>query len=146
MYVGITQRNKCPDWVLDMIDGGIDLLWESAVAEVTAEMQAKYPDADESEIDEMAERELEYFETDSQHILIGDWKQIDGQYVPDTDGKHGFAAEYTDFCGGTLSIVWSRTTKQCHHTSPCFVMSDGSGPCGDLDTSGNSRTAYCLPE
>lgn len=63
----------------------------------------------------------------------------------DSSGKTGYALTYnTD--SGNLCVEYSRTTKPCHHTSPCYVMADGSGPCGDLNTAGNSVIAFCLPD
>lgn len=46
---------------------------------------------------------------------------------------------------GAGPVEWSRHTTPCHHTSPCYVMADGSGPCGDLDTPGDSVVAFALP-
>ena len=60
------------------------------------------------------------------------------------DKTKEFAAVYNSD-SGNISVEFSQTTRSCHHTSPCYVMADGSGPCGNLDTPGNSVVAYDLP-
>lgn len=130
--VGIT--NQLPDWVYDLIDKGIDLAYEEAVAELEAQGKT------EDEID----KELENFESST--MLVGDWTEDEnGKYIIDENGDEGFAASYNNENGDILSIEFSKTTKWCNHTSPCYRMQDG-GPCGDLDTKGDSVLAYALPE
>ena len=130
--VGVCRiTNEMQDEIFGM--GSIDVSYEQALSELTA----ANPKLSEEEI----ERELECFE--SRLILIGHWKKDErGNYSPDKSKE--FAAEVnleTNIC----CVVWSTHTRSVHHTSPCYVMADGSGPCGDLDTPGDSVIAFDLP-
>ena len=91
-----------------------------------------------------AQEEMEYVEFDTKVILLGDWIKVDGKYSIDPNGKEGFAAEYNSGTG-TICVEYSKHTKLCNNTSPCYVMADGSGPCGDLDSEGDTVIAYTLP-
>jgi hypothetical protein len=114
---------------------GIDLTYESYLEELS----------DLSEEDR--EREIDMAEFDSRTFLLGAWVKDDkGMYVIDKTGKSGsFALTYnTD--SNNVAVEWSQLTKPCNNTSPCYVMSDGSGPCGDLDSEGDAVIAYTLPD
>ncbi len=96
--------------------------------------------------DQEIEVEMERYESDGDTYLIGDWKKnSDGKYEIDRAGKEGYAATFS-FYSNNISVEWSKTTRRCHHTSPCYVMAGGSGPCGDLDTDGDTVLAYDLPK
>jgi hypothetical protein len=111
---------------------GIDLSFEEARAEL--EEQGKTDD----EIDEA----LQDFE--SHLFLFGPaWVKVNGKYS--IDKTKDFAASYNSETG-VICVEYSQTIKACHHTSPCYVMADGSGPCGDLNTKGDSVKAYALPD
>lgn len=127
----------------DYYQDAISLTWMEIEAEIRAELAEKGYDADE--LDEQVDEVMRDIEVDSETFLVGDWHRVGDKFEIDHNGKNGFAATYnTD--SGVLCIEWSTATKQCHHTSPCYVMADGRGPCGDLDTAGDSVLAYCLPE
>ena len=135
--VGVVSVHSLADWIYDEIDQGIDLTWESYLDELRA-------DGIEEDSAEWCQR-TDHAEFDSRVVLFGDWaKGSDGRYSIDREGKRGFSAEYNSGTG-IVCVEWSRSVKACHHTSPCYVMSDGSGPCGDLDVSGDAVIAYSLP-
>jgi hypothetical protein len=136
--VGVTSMHNLASWAIDEIEtNGIDLTWESFLDDLR--------ERGINEDSEEWQREVDYAEFDSRTILFGDWaKDKSGKYSIDRNGPNGFAAEYSS-AWGNVTVEWSRDTKACHHTSPCYVMSDGSGPCGDLDTDGDSVVAYTLP-
>jgi len=153
---GITHINKLNSWVLDEIifNEGIDLRYENYLLELRSEIEEEFSKKgiDDSEIEEELENRLDTIDfgyendSDTALILFGDWKKDDsGKYIIDTEGKHGFCAEYSGFCGGTVSVEFSKTLKQCRNTSPCFIMSDTGLTCGDLDSEGTDRLAYSLP-
>ena len=139
IVVGITNLNKLNDWVYEELNSGIDLAY----------LEAK-EDAGIDTNDEEAEETFndQYESGDYSSVLFGDWiKGEDGLLSIDRNGKNGFSAHYSNGAGyGTVSVLWSRTLKNCAKTSPCFVQSDGSGPCGDLDSEGDDRLAYSLPD
>jgi hypothetical protein len=151
VVVGVTHQNHMEDWFFDEVhNDSIDLMYEEFRKEIIEEAIAKAKEdlldgVDTVEID--IEEYLQDYQPDGHRNLIGDWMQLnDGQYVPNKAGKNGFAATYSDFCGGTICVEWSKWYMKCNRTSPCFVMKDGR-PCGDLDTTGSeAMLAYCLPE
>jgi len=135
LVVGVTSGNVLAEWWSEgMGCDWIDLSYESAVAEMEAE----------GKTEEEIEEELMMFE--SSQWLLGDWKRdpTGRGYVPDPAGKQGFSATFSNTNGDIITVEASRYALRCHHTSPCYVMTDGR-PCGDLDTEGNSVMAYCLP-
>lgn len=132
--VGVISANseKLSDWIYEEITQGIDIHFEQYINELQNEGKT------EDEIEKLTE----FWENDSSTILIGDWiKDTKGNYSPDK--SKDFAASYHE---GIICVEWSKKTKPCHHTSPCYVMANGDGPCGDLETEGNSVIAYDLPE
>ncbi len=134
-------------WFFDeCYSDGIDLAWEEMQLEIASEVKAANPDASEEEIEDMISEASENCENDRSYFLLGAWVKNDkGQYEIDTSGKAGsFACSYNSD-SNTVTVEWSETVVSCHHTSPCFVMADGSGPCGDLDTAGDSVQAFALP-
>ena len=62
--------------------------------------------------------------------------------MPNHAGPNGYAATYS---GGNFCVEWSKHTRKCNNTSPCYVMANGDGPCGDLDTKGDVVLAYDFP-
>ena len=114
--------------------GSIDLSYEEFIHEL--ELQGLS--------EEEVERECEKYEACESTYLIGDWKKVNGRYEVDKNGSEGFAATYSSG-SGNVCVEFSKFTRRTHHTSPCYVMSDGRGPCADLDTEGTSVLAYDLP-
>jgi hypothetical protein len=132
--VGVVSVSSLGD-IWDEIVNGIDLGYEFAYQEALAESSG---DEDETE------RRLQYFESSGPY-LFGDWQKGNDGYEPNTAGPNGFAACYNPD-SGIVTVEWSQETRWVHHTSPCYVMADGRGPCGDLDTPGDAVLAYTLPE
>jgi hypothetical protein len=138
--VGVVSIHSLADFVFDEIDRGIDLGWEEFNNDLEDQIEAGEITEDEAE-----QKRDSYQSCDNTH-LFGDWKQDKkGLYVIDRDGPDGFSATYNSG-SGNVCIEYSKTTKKCNQTSPCYVMADGSGPCGDLDTPGDSVLAYSLPK
>jgi hypothetical protein len=146
---GVVSGNSLNTWVFDEIDQGIDLAFEEfqdeqarRIAEIEAD-DTLTVEAKASAINEI-ERESDFFECDGGTVLFGDawFKGPDGKY--DIDRTKEYAATYSRD-SDNVCVEWSKYTTRCHHTSPCYVMSDGSGPCGDLDSPGDSVIAYTLP-
>jgi hypothetical protein len=140
LVAGVTMLRELHNWwAEDYLYGedAIDLTYEEYKAELVAE----------GKTDEEIEEELDFYEPDCVTILFGDWYQDpkDNLYKIDKEGHNGFAGTYSNSYGDHITIEWSKWSVPCHHTSPCYVMSDGR-PCGDLDTEGDSVEAYCLPE
>lgn len=130
--IGIVSANSLESFVFDEIDQGIDLDYEMLRLDLDKQGYS------EEKIDSM----LEDYENDNATIIFGGWIKIDGRYSPDKTKE--FAAEYCRI-DNIITVVWSETTKRCHHTSPCYVMADGSGPCADLDSVGDAVIGYDLP-
>ena len=128
----------------DELDQGIDLDYLEAVEEFRAEVKEENPDATENEIDALVERKFDCWESSGATVLFGSWKKnAEGKYEIDTKGE--YAGTYSRE-SGNLCVEWSQHTKKCGCTSPCYVMADGSGPCGDLDSEGDDVVAFTLPE
>lgn len=132
MRVGVCNANNL-DWDVFThdLDKGIDLTYE----EFRRDLESR----------ELSEEEIQYeldrYETDERIVIFGDWLFKDGKYEPDKSGE--YAAVYNS---GTniVTVEYSQYVKQCALTSPCYVMRDGSGRCGDLDNDGIYE-AYSLP-
>ena len=142
---GVVNANSLyPDLFEDCLNRGIDLTYDSYREDRLAELQADNPELDENEVQDLFDNDC--VELDSRVFLYGAWVKNDsGQYEIDRSGEHGsFALEYNTETG-IVCVEWSLETTPCNNTSPCYVMSDGSGPCGDLDSEGNAVTAYTLP-
>ncbi len=133
---GIVSMNSLAEWMHDELHEGIDLTYEEYVEELLSQGIEQDTDA--------FYKATDCYECDNRTMLIGDaWvKNADGKYV--IDKTKTYAATYSS-SSGNIAVEWSKHTTLCHHTSPCYVMSDGSGPCGDLDTEGDSVLAYTLP-
>ena len=112
--VGVISVHSCADSIYDEIYSGIDLVYE----EFLLGLQDKGIEEDS----EQGQIEIDNYENDNTNTLFGDWKQIESKYSIDRNGSHGFAAHYHD---GIITVEWSKHTKKCHHTSPCYVMADG---------------------
>lgn len=135
--IGITNCNSLAEFAIDEIYGPnhIDLTFE----ELCQGLRDEGIEEDSEEWD----KRLMYADCESRVILFGSWKKDEnGKYVPDTNGI--FAAIFNSE-SNNVAVQWSKYTTPCHHTSPCYQMADGSGPCGDLDTPGDSVIAYTLP-
>ena len=136
---GIISAYSLHSSVFDDIHEGIDLGWEDFVEDLRArgieeDSQAWY-------------KETDSFESNGQ-ILFGDaWFKIEtgkdaGKY--DIDKSKNLAASYSRD-SGNVCVEFSKHTKLTANTSPCYVMADGSGPCGDLDSPGDAVLAFTLP-
>lgn len=130
----ISQHSVNSDFLDNIICNGIDLSYLDFVEQLQAEGKT------EDEIQDACD----YYESDGSEYLFGDWQLVNGSYEINRSGKHGFALSYSAN-SGNICVEYSAVTKRCHHTSPCYIMSDGRGPCGDLDTDGDSVVAYALP-
>ncbi len=118
------------------IINGIDLGYE----EYRAELEAS------GKTDEEIDEEMYSYRNDESHYLFGDWiKNADGKYEINKTGKAGYAATYSSY-SGNICVEFSKTARRCNNTSPCYVMADGSGPCGNLDSEGDNVLAYDLPK
>ena len=141
---GVVSLNSLyDDFYQDVILNGIDIGWESAVDELRDSM----PDATEDAIDEALQELGDNWESSDSTYLIGDWVKDDsGKYSIDPTGPMGFAGEFSSG-SQNVTIEYSRTVTRCMHTSPCYVMADGSGPCGNLDQVDSNGTvlAFDLP-
>jgi hypothetical protein len=158
--VGVISANSelLESFIYDEIDKGINISYESYMKEQEQEIRAGFmtdEEADDNDdrsltyrLEQIVEERLEEFadmyESDNDTILFGDaWKkEEDGSYTIDRTKE--FAATYgrdhNEIC-----VEWSKNTRKCHYTSPCYVMADGSGPCGNLDRDGDEILAYDLP-
>ena len=144
---GIVNANSLYDDLFqDCLNDGIDLTWEAYLDELQEQLKTDYPDADDAEFEELLQEASEQVEFESRAFLLGAWvKDEKGEYIIDKSGKHGNYALSYNTGSGNVAVEWSILTTSCNNTSPCYVMSDGSGPCGDLNTPGNSVIAYTLP-
>jgi hypothetical protein len=135
---GILSVHTLADFVYDEIDNGIDLTYEDFLSE----LESRGIEQDSKEW----YKECDLYEPAYGNIvLFGDWvKNKNGQYEINFNGEHGYAAEYSSSTGN-ISVEYSKTTVRCHHTSPCYVMANGDGPCGDLNTPGDAVLAFTLP-
>ncbi len=121
IVVGVLNLNECEDFIYDEIHNGVDLTYEEFVEDLNTQGLS----------DEEFEDALEDYESDSDNtVLFGDWNKIRGKYSVNKQGTNGFSATYQ---GGTICVEYSKTTKKCGPTSPCFRMVNG-GACGDLNT------------
>lgn len=128
--VGVIQANDVASFIYEEIEQGIDISY----------LEAQKDLIDQGKSEDEIEKELDLFEGGT--ILFGDaWIQdANGNFHVDETKE--FAATFNE---GVICVEWSKHTKECHHTSPCYMMADGSGLCGDLCTEGNSVIAYDLP-
>src|ERR1041385_4156102 len=154
--VGVVNANSLYDDLFqDCLNNGIDLTYEDTRMEMEREVKAEFTEAslesgeefDDSVIESVIDRRLEHLGMDNHYFLLGAWVKNDqGEYEIDKSGKSGDYALTYNTESGIVCIEWSQYTTQCNNTSPCYVMADGSGPCGDLDTPGDAVTAYTLPK
>ena len=131
MKVGVISCNNLESFIYDEISQGIDISFESYYNDLL----------DQNLTDEQIEEQTDFYENDSSTILIGDWKKNNGRYEIDKNGTNGFSATYRE---NIICVEWSKTIKLCSHTSPCYVMANGTGLCGDLSTKGSLKS-YSLP-
>ena len=145
--IGIINASSLYDDLFqDCLNDGIDLSWESFVEETTEQVKADNPGLNETELDALIELATQDSEFDSHSFLLGAWvKDTNGQYSIDKSGNNGNYALSYNTETGIVCVEWSTLTKPCNNTSPCYVMADGSGPCGDLDSPGDAVIAYTLP-
>lgn len=145
--VGVISANSqlLQEWIFDEIDQGIDLTYETAFKE-------EYDTAIESgqtddEAWKSANDATEFWDCDSRTVLFGDawaYDEKHGKYYIDKL-KGEYAAVYNND-SNIICVEYSKNIRQCNNTSPCYVMSDGSGPCGDLGAPGDAVIAFDLPK
>lgn len=144
--VGVISANSLyDDLYQDCLDHGIDLSWLDFRDETLDRLRAENPDMDETDLDELLDSETQDACFDSHQFLLGAWVKVNGQYEIDKTGKSGSYALTYNTETNTVCVEWSELTTPCRNTSPCYVMADGSGPCGDLDSKGDEVIAYTLP-
>lgn len=144
--VGVIGQNSiCSDFLDTIVAEGIDLGYELFRADIEVELNSDQSLSEDGREDKLNEA-LEFYQGDCSTYLYGDWRRdLNGKYSIDKAGRHGYALTYnTD--SGNLCVEYSKTTKLCHNTSPCYVMADGSGPCADLDSIGDTVIGYALPD
>jgi len=141
----ISESSLSFDLFEECLNHGIDLTFESFRDDTLKNLRIQNPDLDDDGIDELFQSESDMAEFDSRSFLLGAW--VLGSDGPEIDksGASGTYALTYDTGTGMVCVEWSTNTTYCHHTSPCYIMADGSGPCGDLDTKGNAVIAYTLP-
>jgi len=124
------------DYVQDLLcdEHNIDLDYEDFIQELEEEGKT------EEEINEVS---WEYTSDESTYLIGDGWILKDGKY--EIDKTKEFAATFSSH-SNNICVEYSKYTRMVHHTSPCYMMADGSGPCGDLDTEGDSVLAYDLPK
>jgi hypothetical protein len=145
--VGVVNASSLyGDLFQDCLNDGIDLSWESLIKETTDRLALNFLGLDEFELSDMVDSELQDYDLDSHVFLLGAWvKDYHGGYMIDESGKNGsYALEYNTETG-IVCVNWSLKTTKCNNTSPCYVMADGSGPCADLDSKGDTVIGYTLP-
>jgi hypothetical protein len=147
--VGVISINSInSDYLDELLNDSIDLDFEEAVKDISEQVQRDFEDKPEL-IEEEIERQIQELSDscfESNNLLLGDWmRDSEGYYAIDKTGPNGFAASYNRD-SGTICVEWSKVVKKCCHTSPCYVMANGDGPCGDLDAEGDSVVAFCLPD
>ncbi len=167
--VGVVNAHSLASWIFDEVSDGVDLTYESYMLDLKGEHDQAHldhveeceaahsvgrhsdatSDHEEEDFDDCraCQRLCEQYESNDSTILIGSWKKNDetGLYEIETDRGGDYAATYNSG-SGLISVEWSRRTRRVGHTSPCFVMANGDGPCGDLDSEGDTVLAYDLPE
>ena len=134
---GVVQANSLDEWFFeDLFANGIDLSYNSFIQDLEEQGLSE----------EEIEQETDFYQSDCSTWLLGDWKQdVNGMWEIDKQGKLGYALSFNSG-SNTVCVDYSNVTTLCHNTSPCYVMSDNSGPCGDLDTAGTNILAYDLPK
>lgn len=138
---GVVSINSLyPYLVDDCISSGINVSYESFLND----LYNQHGDNEDAIANDCDMYDSDY-DRDGDTYLLGDWKQVNGKYEIDYNGPNGYAMTI-DFSTNVACVEYSKYTTLCHHTSPCYVMSNGDGPCGDLDTPGDSVLAYTLPE
>lgn len=131
--VGVIGANECNEFIHDDIDQGKDITYDEFLQNLE----------DEGKTLEEIEEESDFFESGDSTILFGPaWFQNDkGKY--EIDKTKEYAATFSQSTN-IICIEFSKHTARCNNTSPCYVMADGSGPCGDLNSKGDIL-AYTLP-
>jgi hypothetical protein len=129
--VGVISCNQLKSFIYDEINQGIDITFEEFYDDLL----------DQGLSEEEIEKNTDRYEKDNSTILIGDWKKVNKKYEIDKNGPNGFSATYND---NIICVEYSKDVKKRGLTSPCYVMADGSGPCGDLSLPGDFDT-FSLP-
>ena len=145
--VGVISAYRLFDELFDeCVQRGTDLTFEEYRTETIARLKAEHPSLDDSDLDDLFDSESECVDFDTRTFLLGAWvKGPDGTYSIDKSGARGTYALTYNTGTNTVCVEWGVKTVLCGHTSPCYVMADGSGPCGDLSAQGDSVLAYTLP-
>jgi hypothetical protein len=144
---GIISIHSLDPYFLDeIVVDGIDLGYQQSQEETRDQIREENPELSDEEIEEAVNESMSNVCENISSYIFGDWKKnTEGLYEIDQNGKQGFALSYSPE-SGVVTVEFSKHTKKCGHTSPCYVMANGDGPCGDLDSEGDSVVAFCLPE
>jgi hypothetical protein len=142
------------DVINDLLDinNVIDISFEDFLLELKNQIECELDDCDLdpetklSEIDRLVDERLETELLEpGPNFLIGDaWLFNKETKSYEIDKTKELAATFNSE-SNIICVEWSKFTRSCHHTSPCYVMSNGNGPCGDLNTEGDAVIAYDLP-
>lgn len=123
---GVIQNNTI-EFISDETMDGIDLGWETWLADFEIEHGREPTDEERDEANDGCS---------CSDYLIGDWtKNDDGLYEPVLNGPKGFSAIVGEIY---TQVVWSKTADCCALCSPCFPGQGDVGTPGDYDT-------YTLP-
>lgn len=123
---GVIQNNAI-EWLHDETMEGIDITWETWLAEFEDEHGREPNDEERDDANDGCS---------CSEYLIGDWNKCsDGTYAPSKHGPKGFSAMVGEIY---TQVIWSKTTERCALCSPCFPGQADIGTPGDYD-------AYTLP-
>lgn len=126
---GVISNNEISQFISDESYNAIDLDYEAFIAELATQY-----DEDSDEYQEA----IEYYESDSPTLLIGDWIQgEDGKYEPDTSEGKEYAAIVRE---DVTQVVWSIYTIRARLCAPTYPGQ------ADVEKESNGEyLAYTLP-
>jgi len=134
---GVATNNQI-EWLGDEIYSGIDLDYETALAEFESDPEAFFtkcciPESDQVDFD-LGEY-MSMSGTPSTY-LIGTWNLVDGKYEPNTTGE--FAAIVGEVYTQVVHSQWVTRAPLC---SPCYPGQASV----DCDGDGGEQLTYTLP-
>ena len=132
---GVISNND-PSWLYEEIDSGIDLEYETLLQEYEDDPQAffvKYCIPEDCQDDFDLGEYMSMGDTTKSTYLIGKWREVDGEYEPDTSG------EYSAIAGEIYTqVVHSQYITRAPLCSPCYP--------GQCSVPGKGENlAYTLP-
>ena len=133
------------EWIHDECNyhGVANLSYDGALEYFLNEKRAEWEvdnegDPDEDTIEEWTYEFNDFYESQGDTILIGDWQQDnDGLWGPIERGNKGYAA-IVNYDSNTIQVVWSEFVTMGALCSPCYPGQV------DLDTEGDYM-GYDLP-